>query len=262
MTVSRVWLVIGMLAPALAAAQPGPDDSQPNRAPPPVDAPAPAPVYAPAPRPSAPPPQPGSYAGPPGEYRRSAPWSPAPPVALTAAPPANPAGRKSPATAGWTSGLVTAGGLALMIVAAGMESNDSYDRNGYYQGSNNNGRDLLATVGAIAFVVGPTTGHIYAGHTWNTGLGIRLASVAAMTVGIGQAIASDNNGSSGNNSGEAIFILGAIGYGVGTIAEIGLAPGAAHDYNRAHGLDLQLSVIPVRDTRHATTPGIGLVGRF
>ncbi len=242
MNVARVCLVVGMLAPALAAAQPGPDDSQSSHAP-------------------APPP-PSAYAGPPGAYGGAARWPSAPPAAVAAPPHANPSDRKNPATAGWTSGLVTAGGLVLMMVAAGMDTTYSYDSNGYYQSSNNNGRDLLATVGAIAFVVGPTTGHIYAGHAWNSGLGIRLASVAAMTVGIAQAVAAADHGTASNNSGEALFILGAIGYGVGTVAEIGLAPGTARDYNRAHGLDVQLSVIPVRDTRNASTPGIGLVGRF
>ena len=41
----------------------------------------------------------------------------------------------------------------------------------------------LATVGTILFVVGPSTGHTYAGHTWNPGLGARLGGTGMAFLG-------------------------------------------------------------------------------
>jgi hypothetical protein len=231
-----------MLVPALAAAQPGPDG--------------------PPPAPAPPPPAPSTYAppadGPPGTYGGGAPWQT--PVRLAPRPQAMTARSgdyKDPSTAGWMSLLVTGGGFGLMLVANKLDSNGS---------SSNNGAGLVGTVGAIAFFAGPTTGHTYAGHTWNTGLGIRLASTASAVIGIGMLIQCIDGCSSSQSDnaafGSVLLVGGMIGYGIGTVYEIGTAPGAARDANHEHGLDMQLSLAPVRGLHGNAQPGIGLAGHF
>jgi len=81
-------------------------------------------------------------------------------------PPPPPIEDKSPGTALGLSLGVTLAGYATEV--AGIASNNS----------------ALAVTGALAGAIGPTTGHIYAGHTWNTGLATRLAGAGVATVGI------------------------------------------------------------------------------
>lgn len=224
MTPSRLGLAAVILAPALAAAQPGPDGVQPR-----------------------------PYDGPPGAYVPAQPL--VRPAQPTPAHAADRSDRKDPQTAGLVSALATGGGLGLMIIGAKMSQND--DNNG----TPNSGGSAVSTLGAIGFLIGPTAGHVYAGHTWNAGLGIRLASLGAVVMGV--ASCSNDGCTDGNGGGAAALIIGGvIGFGVGTVYEVATAPQAARDYNREHGLDLQLSVIPVRDARNTTSPGFGLVGRF
>ena len=125
----------------------------------------------------------------------------------------------------------------------------------------------LAIVGGTALLVGPSVGHIYAGHTWNTGLAMRASGM--VTFGIGwiamtrcwdypvsfppsaQERASCNRGS-------IAVGLGAVATVAGTIIEVATTPSAVDDYNRAHA---SLTVAPIQ-TQNGIAPGVALAGRF
>ena len=154
-----------------------------------------------------------------------------------AAPARVPVG--SPKSADAALGLslgVTAGGLGLMI--AGGKWNEA----------------ALSTTGTILFVVGPTTGHIYAGHTLNGGLAARAIGSLAAIAGLGFVL-SCIDGCSNNNGdvGGVLLIGGGLLYVGGGLYEIATAPEAANRYNREHGFEA--TVVP-------TGNGIALAGRF
>ena len=111
--------------------------------------------------------------------------------------------------------------------------------------------DGLATVGSIAVLVGPTTGHIYADNTWNTGLQWRLGSIG---LGFGALVyAVSQCGLFGECSAEkeshvdaalVVFVGSMISYGAATI----------YDRDRAaFGAKVQPRVLEA--ARHADRPG-------
>ncbi len=163
---------------------------------------------------------------------------------------------KDPTTAVLLSIGVTAGGLGMMVLAAEREN----------QGHEDDLTAALNTGGAIAFLAGPTVGHAYAGKTWNTGLGMRIAGLGTSFVGLLVAISecapfSDSCNSNGADAG-AVIALGGLGlYAAGGIYEIATAGSAANEYNHAHGLDANVGVVPIR-TVQGTTPGFALTGHF
>ncbi len=159
----------------------------------------------------------------------------APQGALAPLPDAD--GAKSGPVAFWASVLTTVAGYGL--AAFGVAENSP----GLY------------AAGGITAVVGPTVGHIYAGHTWNSGLTMRLVSLAATAVGIG--LAFDNDAAAA----ATLLVLGGLGYTTGAIYEIVTAPEAVHEYNRAHGFEASFTFAPVK-ARDGAAPGLALVGRF
>jgi hypothetical protein len=130
----------------------------------------------------------------------------------------------------------------------------------------------LAIVGGAALLVGPSVGHIYAGHTWNAGLGIRLGGMTTFALGwlalapcfvhpaaVQTPVDPQNNGSSSTCAiGGAAVALGAIATVAGTVTEVATTPSAVEDYNRAHAA---LTVAPIQ-TQNGIAPGVALAGRF
>jgi hypothetical protein len=125
----------------------------------------------------------------------------------------------------------------------------------------------VAILGGAALLVGPSIGHIYADHTWNTGLAVRASGVA--TFGVGMLAASrcwaypDISPPSASeqrtcNIGSAAAMVGAIAAVVGTITEVATTPSAVEDYNRAHA---SFTVAPIQ-TQNGIAPGVALAGRF
>lgn len=108
------------------------------------------------------------------------------------------------------SGLSTAGAIVALATA------DKVHHEGMQKG--------MVVGGLLGLAVGPTLGHLYAGHPWNTGLQIRLASLASGTVGLALFAASDPFGSSPNEGmatvGAVLVVASAIAYGAGTFYEI------------------------------------------
>jgi hypothetical protein len=113
--------------------------------------------------------------------------------------------------------------------------------------------------GAIAFLVGPTVGHVYAGQTWSPWLGLRLASVGMPLLGALYDSTQPSRGCDLGCGGLALgVLLGAAVYTTGMIGEIIDAPYAARRHNEA---EVSLTVTPIA-TRTGTAPGIGLIGSF
>jgi len=121
----------------------------------------------------------------------------------------------------------TAAGFALFALAAKLDNS------------------ALGSLAGVGIFVGPSLGHIYAGHTWNAGLGVRIASTAVATVGIGMALScfwycSASEQRTADTGGE-IAIAGLVGYAAGTIMEIATAGGAVDDANRERGYGLAIA---------------------
>jgi hypothetical protein len=232
------WLVVTVVLALGGAvgAQPNPSPTQPDAPPPPA-----APVDAASPVPPAPPAQPVSPAmetlptsssidlRPPGQT---------PPICC----------RKRPWIAFALSLVPTLGGLALLP--------GSQD-----QGSTRQWK--YAGAGGV-LLIGPSLGHVYAWQDPRTkALALRLLGFAL--IGGCDWIASDTNFST---VGLLPFVgivglcsAGISGMAIGVVVDVARAPGAAREYNRAHGLDAAVTVVPLQ-TPSGLAPGVGLVGRF
>ena len=155
---------------------------------------------------------------------------------IRAAAPVRIGDPKSPDTALGLSLGTTAAGLGLMIAGSKIDNG------------------ALGGLGAVMFLIGPTTGHTYAGDTFNGGLGIRSAGLLSSVLGLAMAFCFDGcNQSTQRSVGAVMFYGGALLYIGGSLYEIGTAPSAAHRYNREHGLDS--TVVP-------TGNGLAVVGTF
>lgn len=112
----------------------------------------------------------------------------------------------------------------------------------------------LVATGAVMALVGPTTGHFYAGDYWNAGLGCRLLGIGATFVGGVTIFASEGDSTAGG----ALVVGGGLLYLGGAVYEIATAGRAARAYNREAAVN-SLKVAPM--VSHQTT-GLSLVGRF
>lgn len=110
------------------------------------------------------------------------------------------------------------------------------DRSG--GGLSKSNASLMKTMGGLVAFVGPTTGHIYAGKTWNRGLKWRLITLGAFAVtGTITAV-----GSAGSKTTEPVTVVFGVltlasvaGYLGATTYEIATAPRAAREHNRRPG---------------------------
>lgn len=109
------------------------------------------------------------------------------------------------------------------------------------------------TAGVVMFVVGPTTGHIYAGAPLSAGLGLRIVGAGAATLGLFEALSHE--GTDGSSTGAGLFVCGSLLYIGATMYEIGSAPGAARAYNRKRAYKL----VPVASQNAG---GVSLIGSF
>ncbi len=151
---------------------------------------------------------------------------------------------KSGGTAALTSLLVTLGGIGMVALGAKAESGP------------------VVGLGLAAAFIGPTTGHIYAGHTWNGGLAVRLVSVAAVATGIGLVFrcfdgCRSSSDKLGADLGGLMLGVGSLTYVGATLYEIASASDAADRYNREHGSGMTVTAVPIP---HGA--GIGVTGRF
>jgi hypothetical protein len=165
-----------------------------------------------------------------------------PPPSLTRPRPSPYVGPPPPAKSATTATL-----LSLGVTAAGLAMVDVGNRE-HISG--------VSSVGAILFFIGPTSGHTYAGHTWNSGLGMRLVGMGSVFVG-GMFLLSCIDGCDENNSlvdaGFGLALGGAVLYAFGGIYEISTAGEEAHRYNHEHGIEATL--VP-------TGRGLAIAGRF
>jgi hypothetical protein len=157
-------------------------------------------------------------------------------------------GDKDPDVALALSLGVTAGGYLAVALGSALDHDGS---NGIAQG--------LASVGSIAAIIGPTTGHIYAGDTLNRGLGMRagglgLALIGMITIFSACPLFGDSCDEGTADAGIAILIGGGLLYVGGTIYEIATAPRSARRHNAG---TLSLAPVPVH-----SGAGFALTGRF
>jgi hypothetical protein len=155
-------------------------------------------------------------------------------------------GRRSAGVAFALSGGTTLAGFLMLTLAA--DSNDDMQAK-------------LVVGGLLALTIGPTTGHIYAGDTWNTGLKVRLSGLGISVLGAAVALAacppfSGNCNDGGAAIGGVGFLAGGIMYAGGTIYEIVDAPRAADRYNMKHRASI--AVVPGAGGK----PGMSVVGTF
>jgi hypothetical protein len=164
-------------------------------------------------------------------------------LGASSSPTARDSDERSPVGAGVLSAGTTLGGALALV--AGVRSGDRTEE----------------ALGAVAFAVGPTVGHWYAGERWSSGLGLRLGGAVAGAAGVGIALtctsdARDSSCSVGND----LMLAGAALYVVGAVYEIATAPGAAHDHN-LRVRDATFTVAPLA-SRDGAVPGLVLAGRF
>jgi hypothetical protein len=119
----------------------------------------------------------------------------------------------------------------------------------------------LTELGIGMMVLGPTTGHVYAGSPLNTGLAVRASGVAAGAIGFGMVAPClfGTCQTARTDIGVLVLGAGAITYAIGTIYEIGDAHGAARRHNERVSANL---VIAPLATPSGTAPGVGLAGHF
>jgi hypothetical protein len=237
----RYGLVVVALIVATAThafAQPGeplpPTPPAPEPAQPAESSPAPAPSIEPAPPEMAPP--------------RLAPMrdEPVPPPVYRGSP-------KSPLLAGVLSLGITAVGIGLNVMATDLAPH--YDE----PGKSDVLRVSVVLTGTVLALVGPTSGHFYAGRAWNPGLKWRLIGGGVFAVSIVPAFAFALGD---NDAGVTIFGLLAAGGGItyigATIWEIGTAPGAARRQNERLEESASISIAPIIGRE----PGLAIAGRF
>lgn len=165
---------------------------------------------------------------------------------------------RSPLVAGALSlGLTTAG---ITLLVTGTDIAPHYDE----RGASDTWRIGVVTAGVVLTLVGPTSGHIYAGHGWNPGLKWRLISggIAAVTLPPAFSLAlSDSGGGGGGGGAAALGILGSAAvvlYSGSMLREIWTAPGAARRHNERLEEAASFSIAPVL----GRAPGLAIAGRF
>ncbi len=117
---------------------------------------------------------------------------------------------------------------------------------------------VLVGVGIGALLVSPTVGHIYAGHTWNSGLRLRVIGLAiGIPSSLGAATCLFARCDPAVAVAAALVALGGVAtYAVGEIVEIGTIPRAVHRYNAG------LGIAPIATRDGTLAPGLAFSARF
>lgn len=156
-------------------------------------------------------------------------------------------GYKSPTTALVLPLALTIGGASMMFVSTQYARGES--------------KGLGQVGGFLLTALGPSTGHWYAGKTWNRGLKWRLITFSTIAVTSVPLVLSFGGHTEGDKRfGEvvgAIFLLEAAAYLGATAYEIGTSPRAARHHNHQHGR-ASIAVAPVIGRE----PGIAIIGAF
>jgi hypothetical protein len=170
-----------------------------------------------------------------------------PPVELS-----KPRHHKSEVLAGGLSFGLTAAGLTTLLITNSLATPDDYGRRLRPQY-----KAPLYLTSAVLLAVGPTTGHIYAGHFWNRGLAVRLVSGTVMVLAAG---AIDNCCSEGDHNGNGtaagVTIAAGIVYLGASLYECATASRAVRRYNERQSPTFAIAPMISRE------PGIAVVGRF
>lgn len=143
----------------------------------------------------------------------------------------------SPAVAEALSFGVTAVGAAAMIAGSKTDTRS------------------LTIAGAVAFAIGPTTGHLYAGEWFNSALGFRIAGAAL----VGSGIAFKQMTDTGNPAVGIAAVVGLLLYTGGMVSEIGSSQTAARTANeRRHAATITVTPVVTPDG----TAALSFAGSF
>jgi hypothetical protein len=155
--------------------------------------------------------------------------------------------RKSPGTALALSLIPTLGGVALVM--AGSSPDHASSTNTWLVGS-----------GVGLLFVGPSLGHAYTRHLGSNGLALRMIGATAiggcaLLLSLTPDLVTSYLGAIGLCGGGGLAVL------TGVVFDLVGAPGAARLYNRNHGLDAGITMVPMQ-TRSGLAPGFGLAGHI
>lgn len=160
---------------------------------------------------------------------------------VAAAAPADPPEEEKSEALGVTLSLLgTITPLALVSVAVNERSHDA--------------QDAVLGLAAVTFVLGPTTGHWYAGRAWTGATSLRLVGAGVSTLAITAAATSDGNSSAA----AMMFVLG-FGVALGAaIYDTATAARSVDRWNHAHVPSMQPTALYL----HGGGYGLGLAGTF
>jgi hypothetical protein len=120
---------------------------------------------------------------------------------------------------------------------------------------------IVAGIGGLAGALGPTTGHWYAGESFTTGLGIRLAGSAVGSIGIIGVMDCFFQCKPDPIYMDLVY-LGTAAWVAGAVYDIATAGDAADDYNHAHERAVIVAPTAMRDAHGDTAPGLALTIAF
>lgn len=124
---------------------------------------------------------------------------------------------------------------------------------------------VFTTAGVVVGVLAPSAGHWYAGRVITPGLVLRAGGAGVVSVAAIKLFETcwgdDDDGCS---DAYGYLVWAGIGvYVAGTAYDLFAAPGAVRRWNRAHGLDGELTIAPtVVRAIDGAQPGLGVSGRF
>lgn len=154
--------------------------------------------------------------------------------------------------------LALSGGATAVSIAAVVGGFVVSDRGG----PNRDFWSGVAIAGAMSTLITPTFGEWYAGRIFTGGLGLRLAGVAVMGLGVTQlSICFDEcSGTSNNGAAVTLITLGLISYGAGIVSDIAAAPSTARQANAHRHAAITPTVM--RSSSGRSAYGLGLGGSF
>ena len=144
------------------------------------------------------------------------------------------------------------GGTAMLVAALAAPNS-----------SNDPAKPAWVGIGFGMMLVGPATGHWYAGELGGMGLGVRSLAVVGTGAAFLLAFHEDGCGSSCRNDealGAGLLVASAGAWLASSVYDIVSAPGAVRAWNREHGVVVAPTAIVSATGQHV--PGVAVALRF
>jgi hypothetical protein len=162
--------------------------------------------------------------------------------------------QKSELLAGGLSFGLTAAGFTTLLVTASLAQPDDFGRR-----LKDKYKLPLYLTSGVLLAVGPTSGHIYAGTTWNRGLAVRLVSGTIMVLSVGALDDCCSEGDHNGNEGAAVVtVVAGIVFLGASLYESATAVRDVRRYNARHrSPSIAIAPMLTQDQQ-----GLAVVGRF